>query len=201
MELRTWDDAKGERRHSLANRPDLPIERQISARGATWLDRQNLARAPAATGAGFGQETRDAMEARIDHLAAEGLARRQGTTVTFARDLLDTLAKRDLAEAGQSIAARTALPHRPSASGEIVSGVFRERVDLASGRFALIDDGLGFQLVPWRPALDQHLGRHVTGQAIPGDGTDWTMGRARGLGGKGDSRRRGDCKIDLGRHI
>lgn len=115
--LRTWDDAKGARRHSLVTRSDLPIEQQISARGATWLDCQNLARTPAATGAGFGQETRDAMAARIDHLAAEGLARRQGQTVTFARDLLDTLAKRDLAEATQSLAARTGLPHQPSASG------------------------------------------------------------------------------------
>ena len=32
-------------------------------------------------------------------------------------------------------------------------GVYRQRVSLASGRFAMIDDGLGFQLVPWRPAL------------------------------------------------
>jgi hypothetical protein len=26
----------------------------------------------------------------------------------------------------------------------------------------MIDDGLGFQLVPWRPALEQQLGRQVT---------------------------------------
>lgn len=60
--------------------------------------------------------------------------------------------------------------------------MFRERVDLASGRFAMIDNGLGFQLVPWRPALEHHLGRHVTGQSIPGGGIDWGMGRVRGLG-------------------
>ena len=44
-----------------------------------------------------------------------------------------------------------------------VSGVYRERLTLASGRFAMIEDGLGFQLVPWRPALDQHLGQHISG--------------------------------------
>ena len=27
-------------------------------------------------------------------------------------------------------------------------GIYRQRVTLASGRFAMIDDGLGFQLVP-----------------------------------------------------
>ena len=31
------------------------------------------------------------MERRVDHLAGEGLARRQGQRVIFARDLLNTL--------------------------------------------------------------------------------------------------------------
>jgi hypothetical protein len=37
---------------------------------------------------------------------------------------------------------------RPSAEGELVSGVYRQRVTLASGRFAMIDDGMGLRLVP-----------------------------------------------------
>jgi hypothetical protein len=28
--------------------------------------------------------------------------------------------------------------------------------------FAMIDDGLGFSLVPWSASLEQHLGRHVS---------------------------------------
>ena len=39
---------------------------------------------------------------------------------------------------------------------------------LASGRFAMIDDGLGFQLVPWRPALEKEFGREVRGVMAPG---------------------------------
>jgi hypothetical protein len=27
----------------------------------------------------------------------------------------------------------------------------------------MIEDGLGFQLVPWRPALEQQFGRQVAG--------------------------------------
>jgi hypothetical protein len=46
----------------------------------------------------------------------------------------------------------------------------------------MIDDGLGFQLVPWRPALDQHLGRQVAGVMMPGGRVDWSFGRKRGLG-------------------
>lgn len=187
VELRSWEDAKGRQRLSLAARSDMPIEAQITAPGATWLDRQLTAREPAATGAGFGQDIRAAMDARVEHLAGEGLARRQGQRVIFARSLIETLKARELDDATARIAERTGLPHRPSASGDTVSGTYRERVTLASGRFAMIesvgpDGGLGFQLVPWRPALDQHLGKHVTGAMTPGGGVDWTMGRSRGLG-------------------
>ncbi|MBB3890589.1 type IV secretory pathway VirD2 relaxase [Phenylobacterium haematophilum] len=182
VELRSWEDVKGQTRLSLATRSDLPIEAQVTARGATWLDRQLVAREPIATGAAFGAELREAMAARVDHLATEGLARRQGQAVIFARDLLDTLGRRELADATQAIAARTGLAHRPSAPGEYVTGTYRERVTLASGRFAMIDDGLGFQLVPWRPALDQHLGKQVTGALTQSGGIEWQIGRQRGLG-------------------
>ena len=68
------------------------------------------------------------------------------------------------------------------AEGERVSGTYRQRVALSSGRFAMIDDGLGFQLVPWRPTLEQRLGRQVLG-AMSSNGTvDWSIGRKRGLG-------------------
>jgi hypothetical protein len=53
---------------------------------------------------------------------------------------------------------------------------------LSSGRFAMIDDGLGFQLVPWRPALEQQLGRQISGVVTSKGGVDWGLGRKRGLG-------------------
>jgi Protein of unknown function (DUF3363) len=53
---------------------------------------------------------------------------------------------------------------------------------LASGRFAMIDDGLGFQLVPWSPSLECNLGKHISGVARADGGIDWNFGRQRGLG-------------------
>ena len=91
MRRATYEDAQGRKRLSLAIRSDLSLQQQVTASGATWLDRQLLAREPIATGGGFGAEVRDAMDRRIDHLVGEGLARRQGQRVIFARDLLDTL--------------------------------------------------------------------------------------------------------------
>ncbi|MGH7020041.1 MAG: DUF3363 domain-containing protein, partial [Brevundimonas sp.] len=182
VEARTYDDPNGRRRLSLATRSDLSIEAQATASGATWLDRQLLAKDPPLSGGGFGAEVRQAMEARVDHLAAEGLARRQGQRVVFARDLLATLRRRELDGAASRLAAETGLTYQPAAEGESISGVYRQRVTLASGRFAMIDNGLGFQLVPWRPALEKELGREVRGVIAPGGGVEWNLGRKRGLG-------------------
>lgn len=181
VEARAYEDAQGRRRLSLATRSDLSLQQQIAAPGATWLDRQLLAREPVVSGGGFGAEVAEAMERRVEHLAGEGLARRQGQRVIFSRDLLNTLRRRELDNVAGKIAAETGIVYRPSPEGEYVVGTYRQRVTLSSGRFAMIDDGLGFQLVPWRPALEPQLGRHVSGVMLPGGGVDWSFGRKRGL--------------------
>jgi type IV secretory pathway VirD2 relaxase len=157
IETRAYDDAGGHKRLSLATRSDLTVEAQVSARGATWIDRQLLAKESALSGGGFGTEVRKAMDRRIDRLVEQDLARRQGQRVVFARDLINTLRRRELHEAASKLSADSGLAHRLSTEGEHVSGIYRQRVTLASGRFAMIDDGMGFQLVPWRPALEQRL--------------------------------------------
>jgi type IV secretory pathway VirD2 relaxase len=180
VEVRAYEDANGRARLSLATRSDLTIEAQTTASGATWLDRQLLAKGPA-IGGGFGAEVWEAMDRRVDHLVDQGLAQRQGGRVLFARDLLTTLRRRELDDMASRLGKETGLPHQPSKAGEAVAGVYRRRVNLSSGRFAMIDDGMGFQLVPWRPALEQQLGRHVSGVMSPGGGIDWSFGRKRGL--------------------
>jgi type IV secretory pathway VirD2 relaxase len=182
VEARAYEDVNGRRRMSLATRSDLSIEAQVTAPGATWLDRQLLAKDPPLGRGGFGAELREAFDRRIDHLVEQDLARRQGQGVVFARDLLNTLRRRELDEATANLTAETGLTHRPSAEGEHVSGVYRRRVTLASGRFAMIDDGMGFQLVPWRPALEQQLGKQIGGVMAPGGRVDWNFGPKRGIG-------------------
>ncbi len=182
VEARAYEDASGRHRLSLATRSDFSIEAQVTASGATWIDRQLLARERAISAGGFGVELRDAMDRRVDHLIEEGLARRHGQRVVFARDLLNILRRRELDDAVAKLSIETGLAHHPSAEGDHVAGTYRQRVTLASGRFAMIDDGLGFQLVPWRPALEQKLGQHVSGTITPGGGVDWSFGRKRGLG-------------------
>jgi type IV secretory pathway VirD2 relaxase len=183
VELRRFDDAKGERRVALAVRSDLDIEHQITASGATWLDRQNIAREPVAlSDGGFGAEVRRAMARRTEHLVEQGFAERNGQRVTFSRSLIETLRNRELQTLGKTLAADTGQTLTHAGSGEYVSGSYRQRFTLASGRFAMIDNGLGFQLVPWTPSLEKQLGRHVSGVARNDGGIDWSFGRKRGLG-------------------
>lgn len=182
VELRRFDDAQGRRRVALAVRSDLPLEQQITANGATWLDRQAIAREPVPLGGGFGAEVRDALDRRAEHLIREGLAERQGRGVSFSRNLIETLRRRELDALNERLAAETGRTAVNPTAGEYVAGSYRRRFDLASGRFAMLDDGLGFQLVPWSPSLERHLGRHVSGVARGDGGIDWSFGRKRGIG-------------------
>jgi len=181
VETRAYEDARGRKRLSLSVRSDLSIDQQVTARGATWLDRRLLDADAAASASGFGAEVTAAMEKRAEFLEVEGLARKRAQGIVFARDLLATLRKGELDDAIARIAQETGLAHRPVAEGDYVAGTYRDRIALASGRFAMIDDGMGFQLVPWRPALDKHLGDEVKGR-VRESGIDWSFERKRDLG-------------------
>jgi hypothetical protein len=133
-------------------------------------------------GGGFGAEVREAMSARAEELVRQGLAERQARGITFSRNLIDTLRRREVQALGEKLAAETGRPFNPSAPGEYVAGNYQRRLALASGRFAMIDDGLGFQLVPWSPSLEKQIGRHVSGVARDDGGIAWSFGRKRGLG-------------------
>ncbi|MAS15350.1 MAG: type VI secretion protein [Nitratireductor sp.] len=183
VELRAYDDSRNQRRVALAVRSDLDIEQQVTASGATWLDRQNIVREPAALSeGGFGAEVRYALDRRADHLVDQGLAERQGPRIVFNRNLIDTLRRREVDELGEKLSAQNGKPFQRAGSGEYVAGAYRQRLTLASGRFAMIDDGLGFQLVPWTPSMEKHLGQHISGVARGDGGVDWSFARKRGLG-------------------
>jgi hypothetical protein len=167
----------------LATRSDLDLRAQITAPGATWLDYRLVEREPMPLAmGGFGREVRDAMRARAEHLADQGLARRHGQRIILQRDLLNSLRRRELDAAGEKLSAETGLPHVKAGAGEPVGGIYRQRVTLSSGRFAMIDNGLGFQLVPWSREIERKLGQHIAGVARVGGGIEWSLVRKRDLG-------------------
>jgi type IV secretory pathway VirD2 relaxase len=156
---------------------DLP-----QAIGATWLDRQLLAKTPEALGpTGMGAAVETALRARRQWLIERGLAREQEGQVRFARDLLKMLETRELAQVAADISARTGLRHLEVKEGENLSGIYRRALTLNSGRYALIERSHDFALVPWRAVLERARGQMVTG-SVGGEGISWSIGIKRGLG-------------------
>jgi len=50
---------------------------------------------------------------------------------------------------------------------------------LTSGRFAMLDDGIGFSLVPWRPVIEKRVGQTMS-VLVRGGNVSWHFGRQRG---------------------
>lgn len=161
-------------------RSHLPIEHQVRAVGATWLDRQLVDDHGFVGDRGFAQTVRQRMQQRAAFLLEQGLAERQGRRIVLARDLLKILRDRDLASAARSLCAQTGLVYRPSKDGECISGVYRRSVQLNSGRFAMLDDGVRLSLVPWRPVVETRLGQQVSA-VVDGQSVTWDLGRRRYL--------------------
>jgi hypothetical protein len=113
-------------------------------------------------------------------LVEQGFAERQGQRVVLTRNLLATLRTREVELIAKEIEADTGLTYRVAEDGERVSGTYRRSLRLVSGRFAMLDDGIGFTLVPWRPVVEKHLGQSVSA-LVRGQSVSWEFGRARGL--------------------
>ena len=159
----------------------IPLERQVDAMGATWLDRELTAETPMTTrDIGFGRAVSDALDARARWLVEQQLADLEGTSIVFRAGLMTELRRRDLAAAGGRLARQLDLPYEPAERGARVEGVYRGRVDLASGRFAVIEKSHEFTLVPWRDEIERFRDRAVSGLPF-GDSFSWSLGRDRGL--------------------
>jgi hypothetical protein len=152
------------------------------ASGATWFDRQLVARSPEVIASiGPGSEFEGALRLRRQWLLEQGLAREQGGRIAYVRNLLQTLERRELAEVGVRLARETGLDYTETKPGDRVTGTYRRMLTLSSGRFALIERARDFSLVPWRPVLDRAKGQAVTG-VVGGEGISWSIGQKRGLG-------------------
>jgi hypothetical protein len=162
-------------------RSHLSVDKQVRAIGATWLDRELIGDSAGLAAQGFGSQVREAAHNRVDFLVEHGLAERCGQRVVLARNLLVTLRDRELAVIGQALQDQTGQTYRPVHDSGQASGIYRRKLQLVSGRFAMLDDGMGFSLVPWRPVIETRLG-HQLSAVIRGHSVTWQLGRQRGIG-------------------
>jgi type IV secretory pathway VirD2 relaxase len=158
----------------------LPLDRQLGAEGATWLDRELVTDAPVPLrGGGFGREVQEALAQRRQWLIEQELARDEQDRTIYRANMLGILRRRELTRVGTQLSGELGLDYAEIRSGERIEGIYRRSLDLASGRFAVIEKSREFTLVPWRPALERSLGKQVSG-VVRGDSVSWTLGRQRG---------------------
>lgn len=158
----------------------LTLDQQVGADGATWLDRELVSDHPEPSrDSGFGREVREAQARRRQWLIAEGLAHEEQDRIVYRANVLATLRRRELARVAGQLSNQLGLAYVETRSGEPVEGTLRRSVELASGKYALVENSREFTLVPWRPVLERHVGKQVSG-VMRGDGISWTIGRQRG---------------------
>jgi type IV secretory pathway VirD2 relaxase len=159
------------------------LDRQIGGDAATWLDRELTARQPLAVAdSGFGVDVKQALQRRAEHLVKMGYATIKEGAIQIPVHSVENLERREVERVGRQMAAERGLTFSPSKAGEYVSGRLTGVASLASGRFAMIEDGLGFRLVPWQPVLEKRLGQFIGGVQRESGGIEWDFGRKRGLG-------------------
>ena len=125
---------------------------------------------------------RGALDRRRDELIRQGHAWRTPEGSLRARkDLLPALEGQEVERVGQKLAKERGLSFKAIEDGQAIRGRLVGSAQLASGRFAMIDDGLGFSLVPWRPVIEKEIGREVVG-VVRGTDVSWQLGRKLGLG-------------------
>lgn len=151
--------------------------------GATWLDRELVAKdhLPIAD-ADFGGEVNNALDRRAERLVEMGHATVKDGFISIPRRTVAALERQEVERVGKQMAAERGRQWRPAAPGNYVMGQLVGSTQLASGRFAMIEDGLGFQLVPWQPVLEKRLDQYISGVRRDDGGIEWGFGRKREIG-------------------
>ena len=156
-----------------------PLEKLARLDAPTWLDRELALRDPLPLrDAGFGGETRAAMTVRRQWLVEQELADGKGAGFTLRRDAISILQRRELLRIAGELSSDLGKPFVEAKIGTQIEGKIARRVDLASGRFALVEKSREFTLVPWRTALEKQIGKQASG-IMRADGINWRFGRSR----------------------
>ncbi|MGH6650785.1 MAG: relaxase/mobilization nuclease RlxS [Sphingopyxis sp.] len=158
----------------------LPLDKLPGAEAATWLDRELVADAPVPLrDAGFGREVSTAQAMRRQWLVAEGLAEEQDGRTVYRRNMLTSLQRRELIRVASQLSDEVGKPFTETRPQELIQGRLVRAVDMTSGRQALVERSRDFVLVPWRPVMERHIGKSVSGIMRDG-GVNWAFGRQRG---------------------
>jgi type IV secretory pathway VirD2 relaxase len=183
--IENGDSANGEKQRArLRILSYLNLEKLAGAEGATWLDKELIGKSPERLiQTGFGSEVGTAIARRRQWLVSQGLGTMNSSNVFQPQPrMLEQLRQRDLRQAGQALAKELGLSNAQVMEGERIDGTFSRSVNLASGKYAVIQKSKEFTLVAWRPEMEQFRGKALSGTtSSQGINWDWNAGRSRSL--------------------
>jgi type IV secretory pathway VirD2 relaxase len=163
----------------------LNLEKLVDVQGATWLDKELIGKSQERLAqTGFGNEASAAIAQRRQWLVRQGLGTSDSAN-TFQPQprMLEQLRRRDLRQASQILSSELGLANTQLGEGDRIDGTFSRSVNLASGKYAVIQKSKEFTLVPWRPELEQFRGKLLSGTtSSQGINWDWNAKRGQGLG-------------------
>ena len=140
----------------------VPFHELASADGATWLDKKLISEdRPNFYNKGFGTEANRALRLRQQWIVREELMTEQDGQLIARRRLLKTLQQREVSRVAEQLQKELGLNYQPTASGERLKGQVRQFIKMASGRFAVVQKGKEFSLVPWRQAMQLRIGTGI----------------------------------------
>ena len=145
---------------------------QIERHAPTWLDDVSSVDT---WRSGFGIEAAKAKAARIRFLHDKGWAAPDGGLDADQRQQLATSELTRAAHVHSGGGAYAPLPE-----GARFEGIYERPINLAQGRFAIIEKSNEFTLVPWRPELERHRSAMINVRKMPA-GIDWTFGQRKQL--------------------
>jgi type IV secretory pathway VirD2 relaxase len=158
------------------------LDNQIKRQAVTWLDKELVSGDPTLYAhAGFGQETRVALQQRQQWLVGEGLSVSDADGQVRVTDkALAALNRREMAGVSSDLSRQFGKTYTEARTGDLVEGTLRQSVTLGIGKYAVVERARDFTLVPWRPVLTRHIDQSVSGLVREG-GINWTIGRNRGV--------------------
>src|SRR3546814_17637962 len=92
--------------------------------------------------------------------------------------MLAALQRRELLRVAGQLSDETGVPFAEARVNEPIQGRLVRAIDMTSARHALIERSRDFTLVPWRAALERHIGQSVSGIMTEG-GLNWPLARQR----------------------
>jgi type IV secretory pathway VirD2 relaxase len=159
------------------------IDRLPEYEGPTWLDRELRTRDRTPLGEGFGNEVRNAMRLRQQWLVDQELVElRPDNMIRLAPNMLEKLEHREMARAVDHLSRKLGMPYADISPYEHeIDGLVKSAVKIGDSKFALLERSHEFSLVPWRPVLEDMIGKRVRGISRGDGGFDWEIGRRRDL--------------------